>query len=62
MRTAALLAVLLAAILPAAQMDKPPITRTALAAIEKKIDARLGRYDLVLDDAPDIVAQRDEFR
>lgn len=53
MRTAALLAVLLAAILPAAQMDKPPITRTALAAIEKKIDARLGRpaqeepYDLL---------------
>jgi len=52
-RTAALLAVLLAAILPAAQMDKPPVTRAVLVPIEKRIDARLGRpaqeepYDLL---------------
>ena len=53
MRTAALLAVLLVAVLPAAQMDQPPVTRAALAPIEKRIDARLGRpaqeepYDLL---------------
>ncbi len=53
MRTTVLLAILLAAGLPAAQMDKPPITRAALAPIEKRIDARLGRpaqeepYDLL---------------
>jgi hypothetical protein len=53
MRTAALLAFLLVALLPAAQLDKPPVTRAALAPIEKRIDARLGRpaqeetYDLL---------------
>jgi hypothetical protein len=53
MRTAVLLAVLLAGMLPAAQMDKPPVSRAALAPIEKRIDARLGRpaqeepYDLL---------------
>ena len=53
MKTAALLAVLLVVLLPAAQMDKPPVTRAALVPIEKRIDARLGRpaqeepYDLL---------------
>jgi hypothetical protein len=53
MRIAALLAVLLGMVLPAAQVDKPPVTRAALVPIEKRIDARLGRpaqeepYDLL---------------